>query len=294
MPSVAQEEPILSSSKKRRRDDHDADIHLQLYGPGAPDLPKHTADPPSSTPQDIFASQGLFYPTRNDSFHRLHADPTNGAAAASAFFVNRKIISIPKRIRLEDTRRGGDFVEAATLATDARGRPRSTSLSPRKVAQSATTTNEATALQQTNANSRPAAPARTISGLTLSPCHICHRRPTKKSDLDSFADCEGCGKRSCFVCIRECQGWQCDDTLGAGLQFEIPTTTQVYDVSFSMDDTEIENQVTAEHREPKPRPKDSWAGRGSGHRQMVCSRCCVERGADGDIVCLGCLPFVEG
>jgi hypothetical protein len=27
---------------------------------------------------------------------------------------------------------------------------------------------------------------------------------------------------------------------------------------------------------------------------MVCSRCCIERGAEGDIVCLGCLPRLEG
>jgi hypothetical protein len=35
-----------------------------------------------------------------------------------------------------------------------------------------------------------------------------------------------------------------------------------------------------------------WAK--GGHRKMICSRCCVERGPDGDVVCLGCLPFVEG
>jgi hypothetical protein len=27
---------------------------------------------------------------------------------------------------------------------------------------------------------------------------------------------------------------------------------------------------------------------------VVCSRCCVEKGPDGDVVCLGCLPFSEG
>lgn len=37
---------------------------------------------------------------------------------------------------------------------------------------------------------------------------------------------------------------------------------------------------------------DGWAS--GGHRKKICSRCCVERGPDGDVVCLGCLPFVEG
>lgn len=39
---------------------------------------------------------------------------------------------------------------------------------------------------------------------------------------------------------------------------------------------------------------DGWPNSGGGHRQRVCSRCCVERGEDGEVVCLGCLPFVEG
>ncbi|KAL2685410.1 hypothetical protein Neosp_006508 [[Neocosmospora] mangrovei] len=36
------------------------------------------------------------------------------------------------------------------------------------------------------------------TGAVLAPCHICHRKPTKKSDLDSFAECQGCGERTCF------------------------------------------------------------------------------------------------
>lgn len=35
-----------------------------------------------------------------------------------------------------------------------------------------------------------------------------------------------------------------------------------------------------------------WTGR--GHRDMICSRCCVERGSYGDVVCLGCLAWMEG
>ncbi len=61
------------------------------------------------------------------------------------------------------------------------------------------------ALQQTSANSRPQAgrAAATTSTALLSPCHICHRRPTKKTDVDSFADCQGCRRQTCFVCIRQ-------------------------------------------------------------------------------------------
>lgn len=37
---------------------------------------------------------------------------------------------------------------------------------------------------------------------------------------------------------------------------------------------------------------DDWGGQMGSlvqHRRIVCSKCCVERGADGEVVCLGCL-----
>lgn len=36
----------------------------------------------------------------------------------------------------------------------------------------------------------------------------------------------------------------------------------------------------------------SWNG--SGHRRVICSQCCVERGSEGDVVCLGCLAGMRG
>ncbi|KAL4943949.1 hypothetical protein BDV06DRAFT_122734 [Aspergillus oleicola] len=43
----------------------------------------------------------------------------------------------------------------------------------------------------------------------LRPCHICHRRPTTKELLEAYADCELCGHRACFVCLRQCDGSDC-------------------------------------------------------------------------------------
>ncbi|KAL3418638.1 hypothetical protein PVAG01_10354 [Phlyctema vagabunda] len=93
----------------------------------------------------------------------------------------------------------------------------------------------------------------------LSPCHICHRKPSVRSDLDSYADCQGCAQRTCYVCIRECLGVSDDPDLdldprarlreGGGMDLERP-----------------------------------WDCKG-----MVCSRCCVERGTEGEVLCLGCL-----
>ncbi|EZF35421.1 hypothetical protein TMEN_5866 [Trichophyton mentagrophytes] len=44
---------------------------------------------------------------------------------------------------------------------------------------------------------------------TLAPCHICHRRPTTRTALDAYADCEICSRRACFVCLRECDDVYC-------------------------------------------------------------------------------------
>lgn len=130
----------------------------------------------------------------------------------------------------------------------------------------------------------------------MSRCHICFRKPNKKSDLDSFADCQGCGQRTCYVCIRECLGWglpNLQTRIPGNPLPSIPSLKQ--EASFTMLD--VDAPTTEYHQPPpEPRPQEHEHGweRGGGHRQMVCSRCCVEKGQDGDVVCLGCLPFVEG
>lgn len=122
----------------------------------------------------------------------------------------------------------------------------------------------------------------------LNRCHICHRKPSKKTDLDSFADCQGCGQRTCFVCIRQCLDWRSEHQKrwsGYGAQ------------SFEMKDADEENDGSSRQQHPGDGDGQGvvtvgWAK--GGHWKMICSRCCVERGPDGDVVCLGCLPFVEG
>lgn len=44
---------------------------------------------------------------------------------------------------------------------------------------------------------------------SLCPCHICHRRPTTRSLLDAYADCNLCGSRTCYICLRECLSPYC-------------------------------------------------------------------------------------
>lgn len=116
----------------------------------------------------------------------------------------------------------------------------------------------------------------------LAPCHICHRKPTKKSDLDSFAECQGCGERACFVCIRECQGWNMDHS-------SVLSEQEVLSRSFHMDDVNYEHNNTP--NKERETTNKGWAA--GGHRAVVCSRCCIERGAEGDVTCLGCFSRME-
>lgn len=153
----------------------------------------------------------------------------------------------------------------------------------------------------------PVRPALTRSNTSalLSPCHICHRKPTKKSDLDSFADCTICGERTCFICLRACQGWLPE------LDGDEPNKTEVgtedLSASFTMRDVDDEDAVHNHAHKPvapqRPEQKQrkgegggdaegTWNGR--GHRRVICSRCCVERGSEGDVVCLGCLAGMRG
>ncbi|KAG5926892.1 hypothetical protein E4U42_002832 [Claviceps africana] len=139
----------------------------------------------------------------------------------------------------------------------------------------------------------PRSPPRSTA--VLAPCYICHRRPTKTSDLDSFAPCEGCGQRACFVCVRQCHGWHVDE--GASVLSE----QEVLSRSFHVPDADADARGARHPEEPRPerqrhaddaRHSRGWAA--SGHRSVVCSRCCVERGLRGDVICLGCLSGMPG
>ena len=288
MPSVTQEHGAVVPSKKRRRDDADAaaDIHLQLCGRACRGPPLLDGDAAAGGPHQQNVVVTLKHGGDRALYHAEPAAADDGLNAA-AFLVNRRILPLAKRIRVDDDR-----------PDEHRDRPRTGSPGSRQHR------TDGLALQHTTANAgRPQQhhhqqqqqqqhhhPGGRTAPAVLSPCHICHRRPTKKSDLDSFADCQGCGKRSCFVCIRQCLGWRPGDhgrDAGGMLLGDLPSS--------AMEDVGGENDGARPRGGPGQRTgKDAWAAGGSGHRQMVCSRCCVERGADGDVVCLGCLPFIEG
>ena len=93
-------------------------------------------------------------------------------------------------------------------------------------------------------------------------------------ELDNFADCEGCGERTCWICVRECAGF--NQRVVEGL------------TPSGEDGANVEGYIG-------PKWGMGWKrlgelnGDGNGHRRMVCSRCCVEKGTEGEVWCLGCL-----
>ncbi|KAJ1331201.1 hypothetical protein MN608_04659 [Microdochium nivale] len=140
----------------------------------------------------------------------------------------------------------------------------------------------------------PSQPPRANSAAMLSPCYICHRKPTKKSDLDSFADCMGCGRRTCYICIRQCQNWLLLPSGRPSSRDDGGSSEMSY--SFTMRDAD-------EPEQDKPYPqqqrhqggqqthgpgqdeygktRSSWSA--VGHRDVICSRCCIERGGEGEV-----------
>jgi hypothetical protein len=95
------------------------------------------------------------------------------------------------------------------------------------------------------------------------------------------------------VCMRVCEGV-------AGLQ----NTERRIEVgngafSFELDSSVALNgqdwQACSGEEDRGQEGEGAWNKDGiEGHRGRICSRCCVERGAEGDVWCLGCLRTEEG
>ncbi|KAI1862166.1 uncharacterized protein JN550_010469 [Neoarthrinium moseri] len=301
MPSVTHaESPTLTSGKKRRWDDN-AELQMPLYaaldnstpsGAPAADLPSlySYTSPTNPGAQD--------YEVNNDRlvFHRT--SPNKGGPVPNSLLgLQRKIRPLPsaKRLRVLDDEENQHY----DAAVGAQGWQRALYSS----GQADYST------PPISPQMRPVASTeRTTSSTVLSPCHICHRKPTKKSDLDSFADCEGCGERTCYVCIRQCQGW--DSTTSRTSpgheaqrqrqqQQQQEAADEALSRSFTMHDVDdaVEDQESHGPRSGTNRERDSGGTSGwnaKGHCSVICSRCCVERGSEGDVVCLGCLAGIEG
>ncbi|KAI1177523.1 hypothetical protein F4777DRAFT_541245 [Nemania sp. FL0916] len=276
MPSATQPElsMVSPSAKKRRRDD-DGEVQIPV--------------PLSST---LETSQNLLSAIHNND--RLILSSNKGSNA-SLYGLPRKAIPLPvsKKFRLiDETHENLPSYYSHRIDTDTL----SSAPSPSQQSQQSYFSHAHPDLAS------PVRPpvTRANSSALLSPCHICHRKPTKKSDLDCFADCMGCGERTCFVCLRDCQGWL--PTSDGDEPNHTTTEPEDPDASFTMQDVDNDEPIphndtdkTTDTQRPEQRQKKGEGGwNGRGHRKVICSRCCIERGSEGDVVCLGCLAGMRG
>jgi len=76
-------------------------------------------------------------------------------------------------------------------------------------------------------------------------------------------------------------GLGCDDGLRSELDRNVMATGEA---------TRGERHVMDGQQKP---PDETDLREMLGHKDMICSRCCVERGMDGEVWCLGCLRTEE-
>ncbi|KAH6717956.1 hypothetical protein BKA61DRAFT_598725 [Leptodontidium sp. MPI-SDFR-AT-0119] len=133
--------------------------------------------------------------------------------------------------------------------------------------------------------------SRGSGGVDLSPCHVCRRKPTVRSELDAFGDCECCGERTCYICTRKCEGpgvmWraslQANQYLGEDCMV-LEDACHDGRLGIGMGHKPEDESEMNEHERNGGKPE---------HRDQICSACCLERGPEGEIWCLGCLRAEE-
>lgn len=134
---------------------------------------------------------------------------------------------------------------------------------------------------------------RTSGKVDLNPCHICRRKPTVKSELDAFGDCEGCGERTCYICTRKCGG------PGMMWKASLKANQNLDENSMVVEDACREGDECIDTGKGDRTEDESTLGKYAGHaggpqhRDRICSACCLERGAEGEVWCLGCLRAEE-
>ncbi len=116
-------------------------------------------------------------------------------------------------------------------------------------------------------------PARLIK-LATTACHICRRKPTLRSHVSHYAFCHGCGAWTCGVCSRDCSA--------GGDETEEPGSASP-DVHLLAQDWAGAGGLPFGFR------GGPAAHGGYRHRRKICSACCVERGPEGEVWCLGCV-----
>ncbi|KAG9240912.1 hypothetical protein BJ878DRAFT_259921 [Calycina marina] len=111
--------------------------------------------------------------------------------------------------------------------------------------------------------------------IDLTPCHFCRRRPSSRIELDQYSNCEGCGARTCYICMRECEG------------LAVVTPGMYLEGDYDRLACSFERRGMIAGEDNRDGGGKFWEKRAE-HRQKVCRDCCVEIGSEGEARCLGC------
>ncbi|KAK2806987.1 hypothetical protein FQN51_005790 [Onygenales sp. PD_10] len=125
----------------------------------------------------------------------------------------------------------------------------------------------------------------TSSRPALSPCHICHRRPTTRSILDAYADCNLCGERTCYICLRECMAADCEGPRS-------PSDPDSRHGRNASEGNSSDWQGGRTRHGSGHWDGDTGSGGGAGAGRKVCSLCAVEGVMEGGgevVRCLACV-----
>ncbi|KKA25707.1 hypothetical protein T310_0263 [Rasamsonia emersonii CBS 393.64] len=147
----------------------------------------------------------------------------------------------------------------------------------------------------------PEVSPRTVSPLPpplLRPCHICHRRPTTRVMLDAYADCELCGERACYICLRECNAVGCGSTSSSATAatWSGPTTPEGGGGGGGGGGGSSGGEITIKNGYLYARQDQQQQQEQQGqHRQRkICSCCAVEGLTETGDEIVWCLDCVRG
>jgi hypothetical protein len=119
-----------------------------------------------------------------------------------------------------------------------------------------------------------------------------------KAELDAFADCEECAERTCYICIRECMGLGVENRRAREWAQEQDSGSLNFSFSGSDDGMDLGGTsrlglASLSYILQPGGDADKERGWGNSrvaeHKRMICSRCCVEKGMEGEVWCFGCL-----
>jgi len=126
------------------------------------------------------------------------------------------------------------------------------------------------------------------TSLLLTPCHICGDHPSRASQLDAFAHCQGCGEWTCYVCIRQCQGWIDEEESHASMILGQEVLSRSFEMK-NFDDGNVSPKTRIPYGEETQRTAGGASWKAKGHQSIICRGCCVEpKETDGEVACLGC------